>query len=251
MSQALERGIKTMTLLSSKKSLGVTELADLLEVNKSSAFRILESLQKFNFVEQDNVTSKYKLGPAVLKLSEQVYKNLNIISTAKPLMGKLAEEIKESVHLCKLSNDNAVIIEQIMVNSRLVVNARIGNMEPLHCSAVGKCLIAFADDIMKESIISRLNYERFTEKTITTKEELKSELRSVEDKGYAVDDCELSEEIKCIAAPIFNHLGEAKYSLGVSVPTTRMNNYKLEELAVKLKRVADVISSQLGYQKID
>ena len=138
-----------------------------------------------------------------------------------------------------------------MVNSRLVVNEIIGNMEPLHCSAVGKCLIAFADDIMKESIISRLNYERFTEKTITTKEELKSELRSVEDKGYAVDDCELSEEIKCIAAPIFNHLGEAKYSLGVSVPTTRMNNYKLEELAFKLKRVADVISSQLGYQKID
>ena len=247
MSQSLERGNEALLLLSSRKSLGVTELAELLSINKSSAFRIFESFKKYNLIEQDSFTAKYRLAPAILKLSEQVYKNFNIIAISRPFMIKLVEEINESAHLCKLSNDNAVIIEQIMVNSRLVVNARIGNEEPLHCSSVGKCLLAFTNVLLKESILSRITYQKFTDNTILNKKDLQKELLAIEEKGYAFDDGELSEEIKCIAAPIFNHLGEAIYSLGISVPTTRMTGDKLQGIATKTIQCARLISSRLGY----
>jgi hypothetical protein len=101
----------------------VTELADELQINKSTAFRILDTFLEADMVEKSKETLKYKLGPAILRLSEQYYKNFNIIALAKPFMERLAADIRESVHLCVLSNNKAVVIEQIMSDSRLVVNA--------------------------------------------------------------------------------------------------------------------------------
>lgn len=247
MSQSLERGLQALLFLSTRKSIGVTELADELKINKSTAFRILETLQKFNMVEQNKQTSKYKLGPAILKCSEQLYKNLNIISLARPIMTKLAEEVGESVHLCILSNDSAVVIEQIMTNSRLIVNAKIGNAEPLHSSSVGKCLLAYSDEQLREQIISRLTFTKYTEKTITSVERLREELSKILINGYALDDNEISDEIKCIAAPIFNHMGEVHYSMGISGPSGRMNNDKIEMIIPKLIKATNMLSIQLGY----
>lgn len=247
MSQSLERGLESMIFLSTRKSVGVTELAEELQINKSTAFRILETLQKFNMVEQNKSTSKYKLGPAILRLSEQIYKNLNIISIAKPYMIKLAEEVGESVHLCILSNDKAVIIEQIVTNSRLIVNAKIGNNEPLNSSSVGKCLLAFTNEPMRGIILSRLNYEKFTDKTIIDAEHLIEELSIIKSHGYAIDDGEMSDEIRCIAAPIFNHLGEVIYSIGISGPNGRMTEKKVEIIISNLLIVTNAISINLGY----
>lgn len=247
MSQSLERGLQTLTLLSSKKSIGVTELAKELNINKSTAFRIFETLQKFNMVEQNKSTLKYKLGPAILKLSENLYKNLNIISISKKYMMKLVEEVGESVHLCTLSNDSAVVIEQIMTNSRLTVNAKIGHKEPLHSSSVGKCLLAFFDEDTKDQIIDRLDLIKFTDKTITNKQDLLKELEIVKEQKYAIDDGEISEDIKCIAAPIYNHQGEVLYSIGVSAPYARMGDDKVVLVKHKLIDTAKMISKQLGY----
>lgn len=249
MSQSLERGLQALLFLSTRKSVGVTELAEELKINKSTAYRILETMQKFNMVEQNKLTAKYKLGPAILQLSEQLYKNLNIISISKPLMISLSEEVGESVHLCILSNDCAVVIEQFMTSSRLTVNAKIGNKEPLHSSSVGKCLLAFNSDEIREQIINRLELTRFTDKTITNKQALLEELEIVKTHGYAIDNGEISEEIKCIAAPIFNHLGEAIYSLGISGPNSRMNDKKIEFMKNKLVKVTEIISQQIGYTK--
>lgn len=247
MSQSLERGLQTLTLLSSKKSIGVTELAQELNVNKSTAFRIFETLQKYNMVEQNKSTFKYKLGPAILKLSENLYKNLNIISISKKHMMRLAEEVGESVHLCVLSNDSAVVIEQIMTNSRLTVNAKIGHKEPLHSSSVGKCLLAFYDDETRNQIIDRIDLEKYTNKTITNNKDLIKELKIVKEQGYAIDDGEISEDIKCIAAPIYNHQGEALYSIGISGPYIRMTDEKVQVIKHKIIATAKTISKQLGF----
>ncbi len=248
MSKSLERGLQSLLFLASKKSVGVTELAEELQVNKSTAYRMLETLRQFNMAEQNKSSLKYKLGPAVLKLSEQLYKNLNIISIARPYMRRLAEEIGESVHLCILSNDRAIVIDQIMTSSRLTVNAKIGNDEPIHSSSVGKCLIAFSSEQTIERILEN-PLEKFTEKTITSKQDFLAELEEVRRTGYAIDDGEISEEIRCIAVPIFNHLNEAVYSMGISGPTSRMTAFKIETVAGTLLAAGNAISTQLGYMK--
>lgn len=248
MSKSLERGLQSLLFLASRKSVGVTELAEELQVNKSTAYRMLETLRQFNMAEQNKASLKYKLGPAVLKLSEQLYKNLNIISIARPHMQRLADEIGESVHLCILSNDRAIVIDQIMTSSRLTVNAKIGNNEPLHSSSVGKCLIAFSSQSAIERVLER-PFEKFTDKTIVSKEKLLAELEEIRIRGYAIDDGEISEEIRCIAVPIFNHLNEAAYSMGVSGPTSRMTAFKIETVAASLLTAGNAISVQLGYVK--
>ena len=238
MIQSLRKGIEALLFLASRKSAGVTELAEALEINKSTAFRILDTFLEANMVEKNRETLKYKLGPAILRLSEQYYKNYNIIAEAKPLMERLASEIRESVHLCVSANNSAVIIEQIMSDSRLVVNARIGNSEPLHCSSVGKCLLAFAGDEDREKMLSLITFDMYTDKTIRNREELRAELDRVRALGYAVDDGELSEHIRCVAVPVFDGKGDCRYSLGTSGAASRMTREKIERIIPLLLKTA-------------
>ncbi len=247
MSQALERGLEALLFLASRKSIGVTELAKELDINKSTAFRILETLQRYNMAEKNKETSKYKLGPAILRLSQQLYKNLNIISVARPFMSAYSLEVGEAAHLCVLANDSAVIIEQVMTDSRITVNAKVGSREPLHASSVGKCLWAFSSEEICRKIFAAMTYERFTKHTITDEGALCAELEKIRQAGYAVDDAELSEEIRCVAAPVFNHDGEALYAIGISGPAYRMTDRRLLTIAAGLKDVAMKISEQLGY----
>ncbi|HOA35824.1 MAG TPA: IclR family transcriptional regulator [Bacillota bacterium] len=247
MIQSLERGMRTLLYLSERRTAGVTEVAKKLGVNKSTAYRILETLMSFNMVAQDPATAKYKLGPGILQLSDQLVKGLNIISLAKPYMARLVNETGESSHLCMLSNDSAVVIDQIMTDSRLSVNARVGNTEPVYCSSVGKCLVAFCDEVKREAIISKIDFVPFTKKTITDRERLRAELERIVEKGYAVDNGELSDDIICIAAPIYNHLGKVFYSVGISGPKSRIKDKRVEGMAQKVINTANKISAQLGY----
>jgi DNA-binding IclR family transcriptional regulator len=248
MIQSLERGIQALVFLSKRKTAGVTEVAEVLGVNKSTAHHILETLIGTNMVAQDKETAKYKLGPGILRLSDRLVKNLNIISTAKPHMAQLVEATGESAHLCMLSNDSAVVIGQVMTDSRLAVHAKIGNVEPVYCSSVGKCLLAYSEEDKLESIIARLNLEPFTKRTITEVQVLREELKEVVARGYAVDDGEVSEDIMCIAAPIFNNVGAVHYSLGISCPKSRVKGEKrIEKLTEEVTQTARKLSEQLGF----
>lgn len=250
MIQSLERGIAALVFLSKRKTAGVTEVAEELGVNKSTAHRILETLIETNMVAQDKETAKYKLGPGILRLSDRLVKNLNVISTAKPVMAQLVEATGESAHLCMLSNDSAVVIEQATTSSRLAVHAKIGNTEPAHCSSVGKCLLAYCEEDKRESIIARLHFEPYTQKTITDAQALRDELKAVVQRGYAIDDGEVSEDVMCIAAPVYNNAGTVPYSLGISCPKSRVNgDRRVEQLVKEVTLMARKLSEQLGYFK--
>lgn len=247
MIQSLERGMQALVFLSRRRTAGVTEVAEDLDVNKSTAYRILETLMASNMVAQDPATAKYKLGPGILQLSDRLIKNLNIISIAKPHMAKLAEVTGESAHLCMLSNDSAVVIEQVMADTRLAVHAKVGNAEPVYCSSVGKCLLAFSEAEKRESIMGRIRFERFTGKTIMGAQALRDELREIVSRGYALDDGEMSDDIMCVAAPVYDHTGTVRYSLGISCPKSRIKGKRIETLANEVMQAAEKLSGELGY----
>jgi len=242
MSQSLQRGIDAILFLASRKSAGVTEVAEALGVNKSTAFRILDTFLNNDMVEKNKDTLKYKLGPAILQLSQQYYKNFNIIEVARPIMERLASEIRESVHLCSLANNGAVVIEQVLSDSRLVVSAKIGNREPLHCSSVGKCLLAFAEKEDFEKMLGEIGFDIFTENTIDNADRLRAEVKKIQDVGFAIDDGEISLDIKCVAVPIINRNGTCTHSLGTSGASSRMTKEKIDKIVPLLKRSANSIS---------
>jgi DNA-binding IclR family transcriptional regulator len=246
MSQSLKNGIDALLFLADRKSAGVTELASSLKVNKSTAFRILNTFMEDNMVEKNKDTLKYRLGPAILRLSEQYYHNFNIIESARPVMEKLAAEIHESIHLCILSNNSAVVIEQMMSSSRLLVNAKVGNSEPLHCSSVGKCLLAFTSEENREKMIDGISFSVFTGKTIKDRNRLNEEIKRVQELGYAIDDEELSEHVRCVAVPVFDERGMCIHSLGASGAASRMTDEKIERIVPLLLKAAKSIVIRKG-----
>lgn len=245
MSQALKNGIDALLLVASSKSLGVTELAAQLGVDKSTASRLLATLQEADLVERQQDSLRYELGPAVLHLHEQYHRNLSVLPVARPVMERLASQIGESVHLGVLANDQAVVVDQVLSDSRLVVNAQVGGREPLHCSAIGKCLLAHVADETRERLLAGLSLDAHTDATITERGRLRSELETIRHAGYAIDGEELSPGITCVAVPIRNSRGRYEYALGASGAAGRMSATTLSRMVPLMLNAARDIHAQL------
>ena len=248
MIQSLDRGLEILFILAEKKSAGVTELALDLQVNKSTVFRLLETMQARNLVQQDEITSKYRLGIGILHISEGLVKSLDIINISKPFLRQLADSTRESAHLCTFSNKKAFVVDQVKSTNIMKVSAAIGQEEPIYCSSVGKCLLAFLSEEKRNRILDNLELKPFTHRTITSKEVLLMQLDQIRRNGYALDDEELSLGVRCIAAPIYTYRGEIKHCIGISGPTGRMRMENIEFYINKVKTTANIISQNMGYK---
>lgn len=248
MIQSLDRGLQILFILAESKSKGVTELAEDLRVNKSTIFRLLETMEARGLVQQDERTAKYRLGIGLLQLSNGLIKNLDIMSASRPIMNQLMNTTKESVHLCTFSSDKVYVVDQVMSDYPMKVSATIGQDEPVYCSSVGKCILAYLPEERQNKIIGELEFYPYTEKTITSREELIKELEKIRELGYAVDDEELSEGVRCLAAPIYNHRGEVKHSIGISGPSLRICHDNIDSYIEKIKIAARNISYSIGYR---
>jgi DNA-binding IclR family transcriptional regulator len=128
------------------------------------------------------------------------------------------------------------------------VSAAIGHEEPIHCSSVGKCILAYLPEEKSEKILNEVEFIKYTDKTKTSKEELVKELKQIRKNGFALDDEELSIGVCCIAAPIYNHKGEVKNCIGISGPSARIRKDNIDLYINKLKIAANHISHNMGYR---
>lgn len=248
MIQSLDRGLQILFILSEHRSRGVTELADDLQVNKSTVFRLLDTMRMRGLVQQDEVTAKYRLGIGILQISDGLIKNLDIIGIAKPVLKQLMAATKESAHLCTLSEDKVYIVDEVKSNYVMKVSAAIGQEEPIFCSSVGKSILAYLSEDKIDRILSSIEFIPYTKKTKMKKDELIAELAEIRQQGYALDDEELSEGVRCIAAPIFNFKGQVKNSIGISGPSLRLDLNNLTPYIENIKIAAKNISYGIGYR---
>lgn len=247
MIQSVDRAMQVLEILRKEKKSGVTEIGNKLGVNKSTAFRILSTLEDKGFVEKDDVTSKYKLGIRLIKFSNSVINDLDITKIAKPLLRELVEMTGESAHLCILSKSKAVFIDQVKSSEVINVSAKIGGEEPLYCSAVGKSMIAFLPEKQLNDLIDIQKFIAFTPRTITSRQVLLEQLEKIKEVGYAVDDEEINSGVRCIAAPIRNFKGKVVASVGISCPANRVPIESIGQYSEAVKKIATSISGKLGY----
>lgn len=245
MSGALENGLAVLEYISSKRASSVTEIADALGLHKSTVSRIIKTFRKSNMVDFNRASGMYSVGPAILQMSSRYYKSHNIVSKIKSAMLTISRQTGESVHLCALSNDSAVVVEQVEGANKLVANAKIGNREPLHASSVGKCLLAFVDDSIRIDMLENYVFTRFTEKTICDKERLIKELKKIKTVGYALDDNELSEGIRCVAVPIIDNTGSCIYSMGISGSNRHMTAHNIQIMIERMTSIAKALKEEL------
>lgn len=246
--QSLNRALLILDLLKENPNgLRITEIAKALNVAKSSAHRLTTTLNNFGYVKQDSETKKYSLGLKLVELGDVVLQSLDIRTVASPFLHELANELGETVHLVIRENSEIVYIDKIESPQTIRMYSRIGKRAPLHCTGVGKAILAYLPESIRNKIINEKGLQKFTEYTITTKEDLLRNLEEIRKRGYSIDDQEHELGIRCVAAPIFNHKNEVIAGISVAAPTFRFQTEMIETYANRVTKNASQISLSLGY----
>ena len=246
MVNSVRKAIEIVSLLSKGDGLGITEIANHLSIPKSSVHNILTTLQAERFVERSSESRKFHLGIRLIELGNQAQAELDIVKIAAPLLKQLNHESGETVHLTLLDNDEVLYVDCLESKKRLRTYSVIGVRAPLYCTSVGKAMLAFQSPEEVDRIVSTISLERKTANTITEPIALREELHAILHRGYAIDNMEHEEHLRCIGAPIFNANGTAFASISVSGPEQRISPGRIPEIAGHVVKTAREISTRSG-----
>lgn len=245
---SVRRAADILGFLGREKRLGLGEIAKALRIPKSTAHGILETLVHEGLVAREARTGIYSLGIRLLELGQAAQENFELRRVASPRLLALNRELDETVHLTVLDGDVVLYVDCFESSKRLRTYSVIGVRAPLHCTAVGKAILAFLDDDEQIRLVNRIALERFTERTITDRAALLAHLKTVRARGWSVDDVEHEEGVRCVGVPVFDNRGRVCASLSISGPTQRIRTALLPSLARKARAAALDVSRAVGYR---
>ena len=243
---ALISGLEVLEVVCSDPAgLGVSEVARLSKLDKGNVHRILRSLEGRGYIEQDKKSKKYKASSHVLSLARSVLRGLDIIGIARPIMRELSFSSGESVHLAQRTRFGGVYVAQERQRGRITIETEIGASPIIHATATGKALLCYeewqvVEDLLMVPLVS------FTETTITTVPQFKEELKLVREQGYAIDNEELTSDVRCAAAPIFDFTGAVIACVGMSGPSSRIDIERLSVMGQLVSDAANQITKKAG-----
>ncbi|OLF08511.1 IclR family transcriptional regulator [Actinophytocola xinjiangensis] len=240
--QAVDRAISVLEILAREGDGGVSEVATELGVHKSTAFRLLNALERRGLVEQSQDRGRYRLGFGVVRLAGAVSGGLEITRRGRPVCERLAGELGETVNIAVAQARYAVNLDQVGGGCA----DWVGLLTPLHATSSGKVLLAHRTARRRAELMSR-DMRRFTRNTITTGHQLAEHLETVQRRGYAVTVEEYEVGLNAVAAPVRDPEGNVFAALSASGPAHRLTETVLHERATTLIDGADEISDRLGF----
>jgi IclR family transcriptional regulator, KDG regulon repressor len=247
--KSVSRALDIITLVSMKKGgMGVTEISKQIDINKSSVHRILSTLVQYNYIEQDIESGRYKLGYKFLEMGSKLLESIDLREEAKPFLEELENETNEVIHLVVFDQGEVVYIEKLEGNETLRMHSKVGKRAPMHCTSVGKAILAHLPTNVVIDILDRKGMPIHTDKTIRDKDVFIQELKQVKQTGFALDLEENEYGITCIAAPIFDHSRKVIAAVSISGPTLRMQDERLLHLQHKIIQIGKQISARLGFK---
>jgi IclR family acetate operon transcriptional repressor len=254
--QAIERAAAILDMLGqSPQGLSLGEVAARTGLPKGTAHRLLSSLVFFDFVRQEILTKRYRLGFKLVELGNHLLDQLDLRESAHPFLVALAEQVQETVHLVVREQTEAIYIDKVALHpkrSGLQMVSRIGSRTALHSSAVGKVLLSALPQQEVLEIVRQRGLTRQTDKTIVEAAELLQHLETVRRQGFAIDDEENERGIRCVGAPIRDASGEVIAALSISGPTSRVSRTRVaQSLQPEVCATALKISQQIGFRPHD
>ncbi len=226
----------------------LTQLSRRLHLHVSTVHRLLVNLVRHGFVEEDTISGGYQLSFRVLRMGLRVLDRLDFRRAANPLLRDLNLRTKETVHLAILQEGRAISIEKFDSPQLVGLDARLGGVMPLHCTGVGKTLLAYQGEELLNEIAQPPGLKRMTAHTITGLPQLRRELERIREQGYALDQEEAVEGLSCVAGPVFNHAGQIVAAFSVAGPATRLTPARVPEIAQLVRETSQQISNRLGYR---
>ncbi|MFQ5902171.1 MAG: IclR family transcriptional regulator [Candidatus Binatia bacterium] len=245
---AIDRGLTILEVVSqSKKGLTNSEVSRKMKLPKSTTSYILRTLKQRGYLHKDDNSGKYRLTAKLFSVGSQALRGLDLHDIVLPILQELVDKTGLTGHLAILDGYDVVYIEKIDKPGFIMMNTWVGLRLDVHCTAVGKVLIAYLPQANIEEIIRERGLAKHTPQTITSPSQLFSELARVRAAGYALDKSENSFDVKCIAAPIFDTEGKVKAAVGLTGTESQMRLHKLKDYVRLIKQAAKSISRQLGY----
>jgi DNA-binding IclR family transcriptional regulator len=246
--QSVERAIAILKSFSTERpDRGVAELGRELGLHKSTVSRLMQTLERGGLLARVPETKRYRLGIDLIGLASQVVSYLDVREVARPLLRRLAEDCQESVNLVVLDGGHVINLEQFVPAARQVKNiGQVGRRMCAHCTAAGKVMLAHLPPVKLDKVLAD-ELIRFTVNTITDPDELRQELAQVREQGYAVAREELEDGLNAVAAPFYDHTGQAVAAATIAGPAYRVPPDIFSHLAGQLVEVTDRVSRQLGY----
>jgi DNA-binding IclR family transcriptional regulator len=229
----------------SSQPVSVSEVAQRVDIDGSTAYRMLRTLVDAGYVVQDEISKRYRLSYKVVSLSRNLLAENKVTRLIHERLEQITAETRETLHLSVLDGNETVLILQVKGTQLVKVDFQIGDRVPLHCTSIGKVLLAFQDvQYIEETIAAGL--PKMASNTITDPDELRKELQRIRSQGYAIDDREFSDNMRCVAVPIFESGRRVHRGISISGPDFRFTFERLEKLKDPLLKVSWELSEQLG-----
>jgi len=245
--QALDRAFAVLDLLGeSDTPLGLAQVSASLQLHKSTAHRFLTVLERHRMVER-TPNGKFRLGLKLFDLGNRAIGQYDLRDRAQPHLRRLVAETEETAHLCILEGGRVIYIDKIEPARSVRMITRIGASNPVHCTSVGKAILAFLPEERISEVLRHARFERFTPRTITTDEALRVESEKTRRRGYAVDDEEFEEGLRCIAVPVLDAQRMPVAAVSISGPSFRVTAQKLPAIANHLLHCVRGISVDMGF----
>jgi len=236
------------TFRGEQSELSLAEISRRLSLNRSTTFRLLVTLQAHGYLEQDRETRKYRLGVTCLELGSVFLNQSDIRKEAFPILGDLRDDCKETVHLARLAGSEVVYLEKLEGLLPIgIMGSRVGGRAPAHCTGLGKAMLAYIPETEIRQLYAKSGLRRFAPNTITDLTELLSELATIKERGYGIDNEEHEPDVRCVAVPIWNYRQKVVGAISVSGPAGRIDRAIVERgLVARVKEAGQAISSRLA-----
>ena len=247
--RAVERALQIMGCFDDEHpERGISEIAQAVGLHKATAYRIVTTLVNYGYLEWAADGQKYRLGLELTNLGFKVIRRMDLRHEALPYMKELVQEWDETCDLSIFDQGRVFYIEILRGNHALTISAAVGQRLPIHCTSSGKLFLAYLPEPELNVILDQ-PLTKYTENTITSPDELRKQLETIRQQGYAVDNEEYELGVCAVSAPIFNRMGNVMAAIGSPSPTSRMTPERIAEIAKAFKNVAREISRRMGYDQ--
>lgn len=250
--QVLDRAVNILEFISRQNDgeAGLPELAAALNLHKTTAHRIAQVLESRGLLRRGPNSNRYRLGLHLYDLGCRALDQVNLCDEARPIMTRVAFEVGETTHLAVLDRAEVLYIERVEAQRSLTMGSKLGARNPVHCTALGKAILAWSPEAEVDQILAGRRLEARTRNTITSALSLKRELGRIRERGFAIDDEEIEAGIRCISAPVLNPMNRAVAAISVSGPAARITPSRFQFVGKAILKAAKDLSAYVGHPAI-
>lgn len=234
-------------LLSSEPNgLSLTEIGSRLELNKTTVFRLLSVLRERGYIEKNETSNLYRVGPGFIEVASLYLNRIEIKTEAAPYLNELSRQVNETVFLATLQGAEVVYLEKFEQFNTLRKYSIIGQRKPIYCTSLGKAILFDKSDEEIRELLGSVTLEPFTPNTVSSVDQLIANVREARARGYSSDDEEEEVGIRCAGAPVFDYRGNVIAAISISW-YVRPPSHGFEEMGAAVVETADKISQRLGF----